>query len=479
MMTCREDDLRDALLELDRLRKQETSRRRESECVMQVLKVLTDESDEEGLPQIMLNCLCRLFELDEAAIVFDPDAPLAAADSHGTTPTLASPETADYCFWPELPAFRKYLEKAPRIIADSTRVPGLQDTRTRHGSFLAGRLGLSDARALLVLYRSPGRTLFNSQDLSLFLRVVPIVDQALKRRQQGEIRSRLELELSDRQKMESLGTLAGGVAHEINTPLQYVTNNLSYLADAADQLLTYAGDLRTALAEAPADAAALSGLKQCADRKWSEMDGDFLTEDLPDALDQSQVGLERISKIVRAIREFSHPAGDSDGEIDINREIENAVTVSENQWKYVAGVDLDLFGDLPFIRGASDHMRQVLINLIVNATHAIEDRKEAGLEAHGKIGISTFVTKRNAVVTVTDNGAGMPESVLARVFDPFFTTKAPGRGTGQGLSLCYTMIVQNLKGRIDMESTPDKGTTVRLTLPLRAEKAFAGQVSHS
>ncbi len=462
-------NLESALAELDRLRQTDASRRRENDAVMQALKILAEDEADAKLPKKLLYCLCGFFDLDEAAIVFEHEPLDFGAFSSGIELVQTYPPDAAFGGWQTADTFPALLDGEPRVIGGTQPAPEPLDVSEREGSFLLGTLMLSDVRALLVLYRSAARPAFARTDLNLFLRIMPIVEQALKRQKQGALRDRLESELRDRQKMESLGTLAGGVAHEINTPLQYVMNNLSYLADASGQLLAYSREVRDLIGRPDLERETLPDL---AEQKWSEIDGDFLAEDLPGALEQSITGMERISKIVQAIREYSHPAGDCTGEIDIDREIDNALTVSKNQWKYVAEVEMELADGVPTIEGASDHLRQVLINLLVNAGHAIEDRKEQSCETKGLITVRTQLKRKSIVISIGDNGIGMSETVQKRAFDPFYTTKAPGRGTGQGLALCYAMVVQNLGGRIDIESTPGVGTTIHLKLPLKRETAL-------
>ncbi|GGB49523.1 hypothetical protein GCM10011316_22070 [Roseibium aquae] len=465
-MTERAADLRDSLVELDRLRRREVLRRRESESMLQALKVLADQSDDLQLPAAMLAALRDMFALDGAAILKDIGAiGLSSAQVPETRAIQALPERTCFAVWRTLPEFKSYISKNPRLIPDSRKVPALAERLENHGSYMLGGLNVSEDRALMVVYRAAARDSFSPDELGLFRRILPLVEQALVRQRERIVRDRLEHELREKQKMESLGTLAGGIAHEINTPLQYVTSNLSYLDEAARKLLAFAENLKK-LAEYPPRTQGLHDQIEHLNDLWEEIDGDFLREDLPDAFEQSRDGLDRISRIVQAIREFSHPSSDQEGDIDLNHEVETALIIAGNQWKHIAESTTDLDPSCPQILGASDNIRQALVNLLVNAAHAIEDRLASGDKTPGLIRIGTRVSDDSVIVSVSDNGIGMSEDVRHKIFDLFFTTKAPGRGTGQGLALCYTMI-QNLGGRIDVKTEEGKGSCFYLHLPLK------------
>jgi len=272
--------------------------------------------------------------------------------------------------------------------------------------------------------------------------------------QRAEIEKRkqeLEDELRQVHRLESLGTMAGGIAHELNTPIQFVSDNMRFLGEAF-------ADIQKALsayaALAPAEAAA---------RVLEENDLEFLAGEIPAAIRQSEEGLARVAEIVLAIKRFSHPAGDAKENNDLNQIIVTTATVSKNQWKYVADLDLDLDPNLPPVKSNAGELNQVLINLIVNAAHAIEDR---GDKAHkGKITITTRLVGNAVACSVADTGMGIPAKNRDRIFDLFFTTKAPGRGTGQGLSLVHNIILHH-GGRITVDSDVGRGSRFIFILPL-------------
>jgi signal transduction histidine kinase len=268
----------------------------------------------------------------------------------------------------------------------------------------------------------------------------------------------LEQQLAQATRLESIGQLAAGIAHEINTPVQYVSDNTRFLTDSFAEVLTtlrtvndlsagddpVAGQLRTALAR---------------------MDLEFLAEEIPSALSQSQEGLTRVAQIVRAMKDFSHP-GQGRAEADLNRAVESTVQVSRNEWRYVADLDLDLGPDLGMVPCFEGELKQVLLNIIVNAAQAIaEAPSHAGGQILGHIAIRTERTDDGVRITISDNGPGMDDAVRRKIFDPFFTTKPVGKGTGQGLSMAYAVIVQKHGGTLNVESVPGEGSTFTITLP--------------
>jgi len=191
----------------------------------------------------------------------------------------------------------------------------------------------------------------------------------------------------------------------------------------------------------------------------------YLQEEIPQAIDQSLEGLERIAKIVRSMKEFSHPGMDEKTPIDINQAIETTINVSRNEWKYHADIETDLDPGLPNVSCLPGEINQVLLNLIVNAAHAIVNVVgESGDK--GLIRISTRLDGAWAEIRVSDTGTGIPEEIKQRIFDPFFTTKMVGKGTGQGLAIAYSVVVDKHGGVIDLESEEGKGTTFIISLPL-------------
>lgn len=281
---------------------------------------------------------------------------------------------------------------------------------------------------------------------------VAVTDERAGREVLADLRTTQAM-LIQAEKLESIGQLAAGIAHEINTPVQYVTDNSTFLEGAFGDLLRAFDGIESIARGADADQV---------DALLRDADIAFLREEIPLALAQSHEGLARVSEIVRAMKDFSHP-GSEVSAADLNHAIASTVTVSRNEWKYVATVDLDLDATLPAVRCHEGQIKQVVLNMVVNAAHAIE---EAGRDpSTGRIVVATAWSGEHARISVSDNGCGMPPEVQARIFDPFFTTKEVGRGTGQGLSVAHR-IVRAHAGRILVDSVQGTGTTFSLELPV-------------
>jgi len=293
-------------------------------------------------------------------------------------------------------------------------------------------------------------------------------------------RNTLERQLALAQKLESVGQLAAGIAHEINTPIQFVGDNLTFLNQALDKwnaqfelheqlyLQTIAGEDTTDLCEQISES-----------KKKAKID--FLRTEFPIAIQQSIEGTERVAAIVRSMKEFSHPGKQRKTAIDLNKAIESTKTVSRNEWKYVAKLELKLAPDLPPVPCYLGELNQVLLNLVVNAAHAIAEKNAKDGVASDKLGEIQIVTSRDddfALIEVSDNGGGIPDEVRHRIFEPFFTTKAVGKGTGQGLSIAYSVIVEKHGGTISVDSESGVGTTFSIRLPL-SNTASSGNTASS
>ena len=278
----------------------------------------------------------------------------------------------------------------------------------------------------------------------------------------------LDDQLRAAQKMEAIGQLAAGIAHELNTPIQYVGDNTLFLKESWEQmakLLEMAQQLR-------------DGIGACHAPAWAEFDAavrsadlPFLRQEVPKAIDQTLCGVDRVAKIVRAMKEFSHPGSAEKQAIDLNKAIEATVTIARNEWKYVADVELELDPNLPAVVCLGGEINQVLLNLLVNAAHAIAEAQQCDGKGRGKIVISSLCDGPWAELRIRDSGTGIPENVRDKVFDPFFTTKEVGKGTGQGLTLAQTVVVKKHSGRIWFDTETGKGTTFFLRLPLSGEAA--------
>lgn len=281
-------------------------------------------------------------------------------------------------------------------------------------------------------------------------------------------RKLLEQQLVQAQKIEAIGQLAAGIAHEINTPTQYVSDNLSFLLEALtglESVYTALEGLRTAVRGAGGASESLAAL----DEALAAADMDYLRLEMPKAARQAVEGVRRVTEIVRAMKDFSHPGQTERMHVDINTALQNTCTVSRNEWKYVAELKTDLAEEMPLLPCHPGELQQVFLNLIINAAHAIEEVVSKQPGTKGVITIATRVLKDCVEIRIGDTGPGIPEALALRVFEPFFTTKVVGKGTGQGLSLCRDIVVKRHNGTLTFETTPGAGTTFIVRLPLQPD----------
>ncbi len=278
-------------------------------------------------------------------------------------------------------------------------------------------------------------------------------------------RKNLESQLLQTQKLEAIGQLAAGIAHEINTPAQFVSGNTRFLKEAFDDLIRFIEENRKVL-DAFKEQGALKEEAAKLDELCEEMDIEYILEEIPQAIEANMEGLERITKIVLSMKEFAHPGSAQKEPMDLNQAILNTVTITKNEWKYVSEVVTDLDPDLPPVPCVSAEIKQVLLNLIVNAAQAIGEVVREGVDEKGTITISTRRKGEWAEIRVADTGPGIPKEVADRIYEPFFTTKGPGKGTGQGLALAYRVVHNSHGGEIKFESEMGKGTTFIIKLPL-------------
>jgi PAS domain S-box-containing protein len=277
----------------------------------------------------------------------------------------------------------------------------------------------------------------------------------------------LERQLAQTQKLESIGQLAAGIAHEINTPIQYIGDNGKFLEDAFRDLVKFAEARRE-----HESGAGVAGVPVPTRETIDEGVFDYLRNEVPIAIEQLLGGVDQVARIVLAMKEFSHPGPVEKTPVDINRAIESTVLVSRSEWKYLAELTTDFDQELPPVPCLAGELNQVILNLIVNAAHAISDvvRDSGGM---GKIHLTTRRDGPAVEIRVSDTGCGIPKANQSKVFDPFFTTKPVGKGTGQGLAIAYGVIVQKHAGAIRLESEPGNGTTFIIRLPLVPEMEAA------
>jgi PAS domain S-box-containing protein len=286
------------------------------------------------------------------------------------------------------------------------------------------------------------------------------------------LRKSLEGQLAHAQKLESIGHLAAGIAHEINTPIQFIGDNTRFLETAFSDLKAVLAAC-SELTEVASDGLASTNLATKVRMAAQQADLEYLQEEVPKAIGQSLEGIERVSRIVMAMKEFSHPGTKEKQPSDLNRAIDSTVTVSRNEWKYIADLETDLDPDLPPVPCIVGELNQVILNIIINAAHAIAAAKEVDPEAKGLIRITTRRDGSWVEIRISDTGTGIPQEIRSKIFDPFFTTKEVGKGTGQGLAIAYATIKDKHGGTLAVESEVGKGTAFLVRLPLAIESSDA------
>jgi PAS domain S-box-containing protein len=280
----------------------------------------------------------------------------------------------------------------------------------------------------------------------------------------AEIKAR-ELKAVHERRMQAIGHLAAGIAHEINTPVQYVGYNAGFLDEAFTDLLgLLAAYDRLALAVPGGDGAALAEAGAAVRRVAEDVDIEYLRQEIPAAIANTRKGIGQVADIVRAMRQLSHPGTGERLFFDINASLRDIVTITRNAWKHVADVALELSPGLPLVYGLPHEVSQVLLNVVLNAAQAVEERVTREPWVRGRLVLATRLTSEHLEVSVADNGQGIDEAARGRVFDPFFTTKAVGKGTGQGLAISQAIMARH-GGTIDFTTRLGEGTTFFVRFP--------------
>ena len=339
------------------------------------------------------------------------------------------------------------------------------DIQVEIGSWCAGR---ESRRVEALSFVSDGETRFLGLTLNWISAPEERIDELLIIGSDVTEREILGQQLRQAQKLEAIGQLAAGIAHEINTPTQYVGDNTRFLQESwpsFKELISITREMRQEASVGPISSQTL----QRFDALAQAADFEYLQTEIPRAIEQSLEGTQRVGKIVRAMKEFSHPGSEEKRSIDINKAIETTITVAHNEWKYVADVETHFATDLPLVLCHAGEFNQVILNLLINAAQAIAEALGDGSQGKGKIGVSTTSDQDWAEIAISDTGSGIPEAVRSRVFEPFFTTKPVGKGTGQGLALAHTAIVRRHGGKIWFDSEVGKGTTFYIRMPLQSE----------
>jgi PAS domain S-box-containing protein len=274
----------------------------------------------------------------------------------------------------------------------------------------------------------------------------------------------LESQLSQAQKLEAIGQLAAGIAHEINTPTQYVSDNTRFLQEAFHDLATLMKQYE-AVCQAARTSCLTDDHLRAVEALVTDIDAPYLRDEIPLAIQQSLEGLERVATIVRAMKDFSHPGGEEKVSADLNKAIESTITVARNEWKYVADMVVDFDPNLPDVPCFIGDINQVILNIMVNAAHAIGDLVAAGNLAKGTITVQTRRVDDAVEIRIKDTGGGIPEAIRSKIFDPFFTTKEVGRGTGQGLAIAHSVVGEKHGGTLTFETEIGRGSIFIIRLP--------------
>jgi signal transduction histidine kinase len=280
-------------------------------------------------------------------------------------------------------------------------------------------------------------------------------------------RDTAEVQLRQAQKLEAIGHLASGIAHELNTPIQFIGDNVRFIQQSVEECQLLFKPFADLLAAAK-DNKLTDNHVSDAENAVTEADLDYLANEVPSALGQTMDGIEHIATIVRAMKEFSHPGAEDKTPVDINHAVENTATVARNEWKHIADLKFDLAPGLPPVPCYVNDINQALLNLITNAAHAIGDSLNTQPNSKGLITITSRSIDSQVEIRITDTGTGIPDEIHSRLFDPFFTTKQVGHGTGQGLSVVYNSIVKHHGGTVAFETEMGKGTTFIVQLPLES-----------
>ncbi len=397
------------------------------------------EAEREHAETVMRDAMNSM---EQSVVVVDPHDRIEFVNEafKGTYPNISASENMPESFVELSCVLSEQLEP---VDDDGAHLNAVLDTA-------AHQVGTNDADNRQWQSRTlDGRVLMNSRRQMSNGGVVVVETDITELFDAVERNRQLEMEVMQSQKMESLGTLASGIAHEINTPIQYVGDNVKFAHESFNELNTALEELRAG--------------KSNLEATLEEMDWEYISEEVPRALQEASDGVQAVSRIVSSVKTLSHGDGTEKTLYDLSDLIENVVTVSRNQWKYCAEVHCDTdegLGQVPCYPG---DLSQVLINMVVNAAQAIEETDEV------RAGLIRIAAKREddeAQISIVDNGNGIPDDKIERIFDLFFTTKAPGVGTGQGLAISRSIIEEKHGGKLSVESEVGVGTTFKICLPL-------------
>lgn len=299
-----------------------------------------------------------------------------------------------------------------------------------------------------------------------FVNILPlVVERTIQQRRLLQDKQRMEKELARVQRMEAIGKLAAGIAHEINTPTQYIGDNARFL-QVAFKDISEVLDAFERLLEAAENSTVNDDLLNEIEAKLRSADISYLNREIPLAISQSLEGVEHVANIIGAMKEFSHPASGEKQPVDLNHAILGAIALCRGEWNHLAEMVTDLDPELPLIPCLPTDMNRMVVNLVVNAAHTISEVTHDGADGLGKITVRTKYNYPWAEIRVEDTGTGISEENRSKVFDLFFTTKEVGQGTGQGLSIVHSIVVDKHGGAIDFDTKENVGTTFIIRLPV-------------
>lgn len=447
--------LQDALIELDRLRERDRWQKKQSQLVIEVLQTLGSLVDPQTAPQAALRVMANTLGTQCLGLLH--------ARSSGE-PLVVLTHDRWWDRFAQEASLLDYLHgRQMRVITRMESLPlGLELLQQWPDGPLdllaSARVDREQSRFLLIIGASTAEC--EAQGLRLLLpRMATLVAESLQRREDSLYHEKVEAELAQSRRLEALGSLASGIAHEMNTPMQYISDNLHFMKDAALEL-TVAVDQIAAIGR---DA----GLGEDIDKILTRADYSFLRAEIPAAVEQSIAGTRRLSEIIKAIKTFSYADASGRERFNPAEVIDNCLLVSRQAWKNVAEVRVEFDKKSTLIQGDPVRLSQAVIALISNSCEAIQS--EPGWDKHkhrGLIGITTQVLEHDYLVRFDDSGPGIPAALRTRIFDPFFTTKGVGKGMGRGLNQCRSIIVKGFGGRIEVDDSPLGGARINLWLPL-------------
>jgi|GEM_PF-3033785 len=302
-------------------------------------------------------------------------------------------------------------------------------------------------------------------DLKGVPHIIAMTRDITKMKEDEKEKNRLKIELDQSHRLQSIGTLAAGIAHEINSPLQFTNDNIDFISNAYNDIIKLVSTYKSLMMSCYTDQDKANA-KETIFSIEKKINLEFLTNEMPEALSQTKDGIARIRRIVNAMKQYSHMNNEEKKPANIIDTLENAEIISRNEWKYHADLVNNNDPDLPFLNCYEPELNQVFMNLIVNAAHATKDAVDKKIIEKGMIEVSARLRNGRILVSVKDNGTGIPDKVRERVYDPFFTTKEVGKGTGQGLAMAHKVVIDRHGGKIWFETEINKGTTFFVEIPL-------------